>query len=40
VAKEYLFEKIIDFMKPIQAKFETISDEYVIELLKKNAPRA
>jgi len=36
-AKEYLFEKIITFLKPIQERYAKIKDEEIINLLKKNA---
>jgi len=36
-AKDYLYEKIIDFLKPIQAKYNQISDKEIISLLAKNA---
>ena len=36
-AKDYLYEKIMAFLKPIQEKYATISDEEIIALLKKNA---
>ncbi len=35
--KDYLYEKLIEFLAPIQEKFATISDDYVTELLAKNA---
>jgi tryptophanyl-tRNA synthetase len=38
-AKEYLFEKIIEFVKPIQEKYAKISDKEIIDLLKKNAKK-
>lgn len=36
-AKEYLFEKMMDFLVPIQEKYNQISDQEVIDLLKENA---
>lgn len=38
-AKEYLFEKIINFVKPIQEKYAKISDKEIIDLLEKNAKK-
>ncbi len=35
--KDYLYEKLILFLEPIQTKFAWISDEYVQNLLAKNA---
>lgn len=35
-AKEYLYEKIIAFLTPIQEKFTKISDQEIIALLEKN----
>jgi len=35
--KEYLYEKIISFLKPIQEKYAKISDQEIIDLLAKNA---
>lgn len=36
-AKDYLFEKIMSFLKPIQEKYAKITDEEIIVLLKKNS---
>jgi hypothetical protein len=36
-AKDYLYEKTIAFLKPIQEKYATISDEEILAVLKKNA---
>ncbi len=36
-AKEYLFEKMMDFLRPIQEKYNKISDQEVKDLLAKNA---
>ncbi len=36
-AKEYLFEKIMEFIRPIQEKYAEIKDEEIIDLLEKNA---
>jgi tryptophanyl-tRNA synthetase len=36
-AKEYLYEKIITFLKPIQEKYTQISDKEILDLLAKNA---
>ncbi|MCK9467430.1 MAG: tryptophan--tRNA ligase [Candidatus Absconditabacterales bacterium] len=36
-AKEYLFEKIMDFLRPIQEKYNKISDQEIKDLLTKNA---
>lgn len=36
-AKDVLFEKLMDFLKPIQARYAEISDEEVSTLLAKNA---
>ncbi len=38
-AKDYLYEKIISFVRPIQAKYATISDQEIIDLLQKNAKK-
>lgn len=35
-AKEYLYEKIIAFVQPIQEKYAKISDEEIINLMEKN----
>ncbi len=35
--KDYLYEKLIEFVTPIQVKYAEISDEYVDNLLAKNA---
>jgi tryptophanyl-tRNA synthetase len=35
-AKEYLYEKIIAFIKPIQEKYAKIKDKEIINLVKKN----
>jgi len=34
-AKDYLFEKIMETLTPIQKKYAEISDEEIIKLLKK-----
>lgn len=36
-AKEYLYEKVIAFLGPIQAKYATIDDEEIRKMLKENA---
>lgn len=36
-AKDYLYEKVITFLTPIQAKYAQISDEEIREILTKNA---
>ncbi len=38
-AKEYLYEKIIAFLMPIQKKYAEISDQEIIDLLHKNAEK-
>jgi tryptophanyl-tRNA synthetase len=38
-AKEYLYEKIISFVQPIQTKYAQISDEEIIALVKKNTKK-
>jgi hypothetical protein len=38
-AKEYLYEKIIAFVQPIQEKYNKISDKEIIDLLYKNAKK-
>lgn len=38
-AKEYLFEKIISFVQPIQERYAKISDKEIIDLLEKNAKK-
>lgn len=38
-AKEYLYEKIIAFVRPIQTKYAQISDEEIIDLVKKNTKK-
>lgn len=35
--KDYLYEKLTDFLSPIQEKYHSIPDEYVTHLLSKNA---
>ena len=35
-AKEYLFEKMMAFIRPIQEKYAKIKDEEIIDLLEKN----
>ncbi len=36
-AKEYLFEKMMAFIRPIQEKYAKIKDEEIVDLLEKNA---
>ncbi|HCY21686.1 TPA: hypothetical protein DIC40_07775 [Patescibacteria group bacterium] len=36
-AKDYLYEKIMAFLKPIQDRYAQISDQEIIDLMKKNA---
>ena len=36
-AKEYLYEKVIAFLKPIQERYNKISDQEILDLLTKNA---
>jgi len=36
-AKDYLYEKIMAFLKPIQENYAKISDQEIVDLLKKNA---
>ncbi len=36
-AKDYLYEKIMAFLKPIQERYAQISDQEIIDLMKKNA---
>lgn len=36
-AKEYLYEKIMMFLRPIQERYAQISDQEIIDLMKKNA---
>jgi hypothetical protein len=36
-AKDYLFEKIMVFLKPIQERYAQISDQEIVDLMKKNA---
>lgn len=38
-AKDYLYEKIMAFLKPIQERYAKISDQEIIDLMKKNAVR-
>ena len=35
--KDYLYEKLIDFLQPIQQNFASIDDKYVDDLLERNA---
>jgi len=35
--KDYLYEKIIAFLKPIQEKYNQISDQEILDLLERNA---
>lgn len=36
-AKDYLYEKIVVFLKPIQEKYAKITDKEILDLLAKNA---
>jgi hypothetical protein len=36
-AKDYLFEKIMAFLTPIQQRYAQIGDQEIIDLMKKNA---
>ncbi len=38
-AKEYLFEKIMAFLRPIQEKYAQISDQEIIDVVKKNTKK-
>jgi len=38
-AKEYLYEKIITFVQPIQKKYAEISDKEITDLLERNAKK-
>ena len=38
-AKEYLYEKILAFVQPIQEKYTQISDKEITDLLEKNAKK-
>ena len=38
-SKEYLYEKIITFVKPIQEKYAQISDQEIIDLVEKNTKK-
>ena len=38
-AKDYLYEKVIAFLKPIQEKYTKISDKEIIDLLADNAKK-
>jgi len=38
-AKDYLYEKIVGFLKPIQEKYAKISDKEIIDLLRKNTKK-
>ncbi len=38
--KDYLFETVRNFLQPIKKNFEEIDDDFVIDLLQKNAVRA
>lgn len=38
-AKDYLYEKIIAFLKPIQKKYAEISDQEIIDLVHKNTKK-
>ena len=38
--KQYLFEKIMDFVKPIQEKYNQLTDEEVIKILEQNEEKA
>jgi len=40
VAKDALYEKIIDFLWPIRSRYEEIGDDEIIKMLAKNAGRA
>ncbi len=39
-AKDYLYEKLVAFMSPIQSKFAALDDDYVRKLLTENAEKA
>ncbi len=38
--KDLLYKKLLDFLIPIQEKYNTLSDTYVIDILKKNEKKA
>ena len=38
-AKDYLYEKILAFVQPIQKKYAEISDQEIIDLVKKNTKK-
>ncbi|MEI6119434.1 MAG: hypothetical protein WCP92_10020 [bacterium] len=38
-AKDYLYEKILAFVQPIQKKYAEISDQEIIDLVKKNTQK-
>jgi tryptophanyl-tRNA synthetase len=38
--KELLFKKMIEFVKPIQEKYNQLSDEQVIKILETNEKKA
>lgn len=38
--KDFLYEKIMSFVTPIQAKYNAISDEQIVAMLAKNASKA
>jgi len=38
-AKDYLYEKILAFVTPIQEKYAKITDKEIIDLLAKNAKK-
>ncbi|MEI7558703.1 MAG: hypothetical protein WCJ45_08185 [bacterium] len=38
-AKEYLYQKVIAFVQPIQEKYAEISDQEIIALVKENTKK-
>ncbi|HCB51989.1 TPA: hypothetical protein DEP21_05525 [Patescibacteria group bacterium] len=38
-AKDYLYEKLLAFLKPIQEKYASIKDQEIVDLLKKNSEK-
>ena len=38
--KDYLYEKIIEFVKPIQERYNKITDEEIIAIINESTPKA
>ncbi len=38
--KDYLYEKIVEFVKPIQERYNKITDEEIIAIINESTPKA